>query len=275
MVQARIGHKQIKNAKRSADEASPYGTLDGIRRVLDNFSPPGGSFDPAGSWKHTYAIWLEENAGPAGYFEIAREPSGGGIALTVESAIAQSTGAVQQIKAKIQCAADALATPKSWELESSFLDSSGRPVAAVRLTETARVSKGSIESQFGRAKGTRKLPLPFTSNWSLFEAVQRLPGPDAAALRFALLEDLDLIKPNQRLSFAEKTSVSVAGGRDLALKGYERIGEGALPYRYWVDDQHRLLFALTGPRAYVYDAEARGKIAPGQNVKKGKRAKKG
>lgn len=266
--QGKTAKRQNKRARAVAEQATPYGTLASIRAFLDSFSPPAGSFDPSGSWKHSYAIRLEGVASPVGYLEIQREASGGGIALSVESAVAQFTGAVQHTKAKILCAADALCTPKSWQLESAILDAAGQPVAATRVTHTAVVAGDTIEAQFGKRKRVSQAPLPFTSNWSLFDAVQRLSGKGMAPLRFALLEDLDLLKPNQRLSFVEGTSVGVAGGRQLALSGYERIGEGVLPYHYWVDDQHRLLFVLTGPRAYLYDPEARSRMGVGQRARR-------
>jgi hypothetical protein len=64
-------------------------------------------------------------------------------------------------------------------------------------------------------------------------------------------------------------TVAVAGGKQLALTGYERIGEGILPYRYWLDEQHRLLFVLSGPRSYLYDPDARSHVTEG--ARKGRR----
>jgi len=255
---------QKKKELRAAAEATPYGTLAAVRAFLSKFSPPDGSFDPSGAWKHSYEIHLNSSAAPVGFLEVARE----GSALTVESAVIQSTGAVQQTKARLICAPDALATPRSWQLESVLLDKAGQPVADTRLAHAAAVKGDTIEAQFGKHKRVSKVSSPFTSNWSLFDAAQRLSGKGMAPLRFALIEDLDLFKPNQRLSFAEKTEVSVAGGKQLALIGYERIGEGILPYRYWVDDQHRLLFVLSGPRAYLYNPEARSAIQAGHRPRK-------
>jgi hypothetical protein len=264
MYQKSAKAQKKKEQRAAATQATPYGTLAAVREFLGKFSPPERSFDPHGAWKHGYEIHLNSSAAPVGYLEIARE----GSALSVESAVIQSTGAMQQTKARIICAQDALATPRSWQLESVLLDSAGQPVADTRLAHTATVTGGAIEAQIGKHKRTSKVSPPFTSNWSLFDAAQRLPGKGMSPLRFALIEDLDLLKGNQRLSFAEKTEVSVAGGRQLALTGYERIGEGVLPYHYWVDDQHRLLFVLSGPRAYLYNPEARSAIQAGRRPRK-------
>jgi hypothetical protein len=241
----------------SGNVAAPYGILASIQPVLDKFSPPTERLDPKGSWKHSYAIWLEDEGDPNGYIEIQREASAAGVSLAIDSVVTQTTGTAQTTKAKILCAADLLCTPKSWQVESAFLGVSGQPMAATRLTLSAAVKGSVIESQSGKRRRQTKAPLPFTSNWSLFEAIQRLPGSGMTPLRFALLEDLDLVKPNQRLSFCGKTTVSVAGGKHLELSGYEQTGDGVLPFHYWVDEQRRLLFALSGTRAYIWDPEAR------------------
>jgi hypothetical protein len=240
-----------KKAKDPAEEqARPYGTLAGIRQFLNKFSPPSGSFDPTGAWKQSYTI----------------QHTGG--ELRVESLITHANGG-QQTTATIQCASDALCAPRSWKLESIMRDQAGQEIASTRVVQEATVKDGSIESTLGGRKVNVKTPHPFTSNWSLFAAVQRLDAKQTTPLRFALLEDLDLLKPNQVLAPAGSKTVEVADGKQLALTGFERIGEGILPYRYWLDNQHRLLFVQSGPRAYLYDPEARSHPVP--RSKKGKK----
>lgn len=242
----------------SEGRARPYGMLASVSWLLERFSPPSESFNAAAHWVLTYALWLENAKRAAGYMELRRERSGSGLSLQVESAVLQKTGVIHSTKAKILCADDALCTPHSWQLESSILSLAGDPVPSTQLTYTAVVKKNTIEAEFSAGKRFRQLLLPFTSNWSLFEAVQRLStGRTTSPLRFALLEDLDLLKPRQTLSALGTTSVAVAGGRFLSLDGYEQIGDGVLPCHYWVDDQHRLLFAISGTRAYLYDPDAR------------------
>lgn len=244
----------------SEGQARPYGTLASVRWFLDRFSPPLESFNPRANWVLTYALWLEDAKKAAGYLELRREASGSGLSLQVESAVLQTTGVIQSTKAKIFCAEDALCTPHSWQLESCILSHSGDPVASTQLTYTAVVNKDAIQAEFGARKRVRQVPVPFTSNWSLFEMVQRMSNNRGTPLRFALLEDLDLLKPRQTLSVLEKTTVPTAGGRFLSLDCYEQIGEGVLPCHYWVDQQHRLLFVLSGTRAYLYDPQARQRV---------------
>ena len=258
-----IKKQQRKQEIRSGAVASGrYGTLAGIEDLLGAFQPPTGPFDPEGSWKQAYQMHLGSDGQESapGFLEIRREVSGAGLTLFVEMQVLHMTGGLQQTTAKIACANDPLCSPKSWQLESVLADPTGRPLESTRMASRATVKAGAVEAEFGKHKRTIKLPGPFTSNWSLFDAVHHLRGKDTAPLRFALLEDLDLLKPNHRLSFAETASVKAAGGRELKLTGYEQIGEGVLPFHYWLDEQGRLLFVLSGPRAYIYDPEARAKV---------------
>jgi hypothetical protein len=241
--------------------AQAYGTLEAWRQPLESFSPPSGSFDPEGSWKQSYAVWLQTGlALPAGFLEVQREVSSGGVILTVECCVVQMAAGKQQTKARLVCDAGPLCSPKSWDLEAVALDDAGQPVARTRVVERAVVKGGAIEAEMNGRKRTVKIPLPFTSNWAVFDIIQHLPAKDAAPLQFAVLEDLDLPKPNQRISFFGAATVNVAGGRQLALTGYEQIGEGILPFYYWRDESRRLLLAVTGPRAYIYDPDARKRV---------------
>jgi hypothetical protein len=228
-----------------------YGELDGFRAP--------GSFAPDGQWKHTYRIWLV-NRRDYGFLSIERRPSsdGGSVTLDVEVSVQQAAGTVHQTRSRIQCADNALSTPQSWEIESEILSSDLQPIEVTRVREDAKVKGGKLSITAAGRSLNREIPAVFTSNWSLFDAVQRLPGKEAPTLEFALLEDLDLLKQRQRLSYWQSTGIDIGvdGGDSLQLTGYQQIGAGILPYQYWVDDQHRLLFAISGIRAYIFAPNA-------------------
>lgn len=99
-----------------------------------------------------------------------------------------------------------------------------------------------------------RAPNAFTGSWSLFDAVQRLPF-EVDPIEFDMLDDLELMKPRQRLVAGPSIEV-VLNGRKLRLHSFEQIGEGILPYSYWLDDQHRLLIAVGGVRAFIWDPTA-------------------
>ncbi|MDH7571793.1 MAG: hypothetical protein QHJ73_19610, partial [Armatimonadota bacterium] len=168
-------------------------------------------------------------------------------------------GTVHRTRAELRCAADALASPRSWQLRSWLEDLEGQPVPLTEVEESASVRGNSVQVKWGARSSTRRVPTPFTSNWSLFDAVQRLPAPAVPALTFALLEDLDLLKEKQQLSYRETTEVEWDDGT-VRLQGYQQLGEGILPWHYWRDGARRLLFVVTGIRAYLWSPEAERRV---------------
>jgi hypothetical protein len=224
--------------------------------ALDVLRPPDGSFDPAGAWSHAYRLWLVQPWNSGGALTIARKPLPNGKArLTVDVAIAERGGFERKTHAVLTCAADALSTPLSWTLDTQALDLEGRAIARATVKESGSLTGGELTVRFGGQTCRSRVPTPVTSNWSLLHAVQRLPGEAAKPLEFALLEDLDLLKPEQRLTFRETTTVTL-GDRSILLRGYQQIGRGILPWQYWVDDAGRLLLAFSGVRALIYDPGA-------------------
>lgn len=221
---------------------------------LNDFTPPAEAFDPNGTWTNTYRLWMVQRY-MRGSLRLKREPTAEGVRFSVDLDVVEQAGYCRRTRAVIACAADVLATPKSWTLTSQIRDLDDQPTTGTRLSETGTVSGGRVEARFGRRRRTQKVAGPVTSNWSLLGAVQRLGGAKTKPLRFTMLEEMDLVKPDQRLEFREAKEFEL-GGRKLHLIGYQQIGRGVLPWQYWVDERGRLLFALSGLRALLYDVEA-------------------
>jgi hypothetical protein len=253
--------------QKTADLPRPLAKLGA---ALKEFQPPSGPFDPKGAWEHRYAIWVIYPDAPGGgnrlanqsmtrvmgALRIRRQPEAGAIMLDVGLA-AKLGGRVAGnclVTAHVTCADDPLATPRAWDLRSVTLGQDGKPIEGTESKETGQIADGMIRR---RGKAERAIPAPkaFTSSWSLFDALQRLPGDDVAPMTFDLLEEMDLLKPNQRLYYRQTVEAPM-GGRPVRLHGFEQIGEGILPYTYWLDDQRRLLIAVGGMRAYLFDASA-------------------
>ncbi|MCX7047506.1 MAG: hypothetical protein NTX50_18735 [Candidatus Sumerlaeota bacterium] len=237
-------------------------TLERARPCLEGFQPPAGAFDPRGAWEHRYAIWVAYPGFPIapipksaamGELKLRRKPAGqGGFTLEAAQTTMQGNrGSTRyRVLAKMDCAEDALATPRSWELNSSSANATGQVTEETQVSRTGKVAGGRM---ICKGKTERILPAPkaFTSNWSLFEAIQRLPATGAQPLEFDLLEEMDLLKPGQRLTFRETVEIELAG-KPLRLHGFDQIGQGVPPYQYWLDDQRRLLLAVGWMRAYIY-----------------------
>ncbi len=237
-----------------------------MREVLERLRAPEGPFDPRGEWEHRYSVWVlspergakGEHPHPNGTLTLKRKPAGeGALTLEVDFNISTRGPAGARTRASLTCAADRLATPRQWELRFEAVEQ-GEPVAQTTVVETAVVRDGVLVRR-GHAEHRIKLARAFTSNWSLFEAVQRLPF-DSAPAGFDMFEDLDLLKPDQRLRPAGEVALEL-GGRPVRLRAFRQIGRGILPTHYWLDDQHRLIAASGALRGFIWD---NGAAAPGR-----------
>lgn len=223
--------------------------------ALEGFVAPAGRFDPNGEWEARYRLWMVQSSQGGGCLHLRRQPGDDGVRLRVELAVAEVDGYLRRTQADLHCAADALCTPRAWQLSSQSIGFDGRTIPGTELSETGAIRDGVLEVRFGRRSRKQKLPGAATSNWSLFDVVQRLAGEKTRPLTLALLEEMDLVKPGQRLCFREMKDFEL-GGRKLRLCGYHQVGRGVLPWQYWVDEQGRLLLAFSGVRAWVRDPKA-------------------
>ena len=189
---------------------------------------------------------------PVGALRINRRRNSQGL---IELQVAQITNMggptrSERIRAEIVCSGDRLCTPESWTMRSRIFDAQGTAVPLTHVTTKGDTASGTITIS---GTGERKVfaPQAFTAGWCLFDAVQRLPF-DLRPLSFTMLDDMELPKRNQRLSPGRSMDVRL-GGRIVSLHSFEQVGEGILPYTYWLDEQHRLLMAIGGLRTFLFD----------------------
>jgi hypothetical protein len=251
------------------DRNRTYGTLEAFHEFLDQFVPPTEAFDPLGAWKQSYQIQLfGEMVGSVGFLELERRPAPQGFALTVATEFTSDNGR-QEETAKLLSAADKFGSLRSIQAESVTSDVAGAPIPSLKIALSGQVRDGSIEWTRAGRKRTARAAAPVVSNWALFDAVQRLKPDGEQPLAFTLVDDGDVVKPGQRVTYAGKTQVKVAGGAGLSLDCWEQTGYGIIPIHYWVDAQHRLLFAIAGQKAFLFDPGARNK--PGEIRVKGRK----
>ena len=224
----------------------PY-SLRHLSDALPGIEVSAKPFDPEGEWEHNYAIWNPSRgkgfkSAVAGSFRIRKRlTTDGDTRLQVTQVIKmQGVNGTGNTKASITCAADDLAAPIRWKIDSEVVDPNGKQV---KLTAVS-------------GSGEKKVSGRLSSSWSLFDAVQRLPF-DAKELRFDMLEELELLRPDQILWPGETAEIEV-GRRKVRLHSFEQIGTGILPMTYWLDDEHRLIIAVNERRAFILGAKAGG-----------------
>ncbi len=233
------------------DDMLPY-SLQLLSDALPKVEIPTERFDPNGEWEHNYAIWIPSRgkdfkSEPAGSLRIRRRLTpDGNIRLVVTQIVRmKDVNGSGRSKAAITCVNDKLCAPIRWQIDSEVDNPDGKQVRLTSVSISGEASGGSITLDGKKITASERL----SSSWSLFDAVQRLPF-DAKELRFDMLEEMELLKPDQML-WAGETAEMEIGGRKTRLHSFEQIGWGILPFTYWIDDNHRLIVAVSQRRAYL------------------------
>ena len=234
---------------------------------LNKWSPPATPFDPAGDWAATFVRHVlipgrdgAPGGGAAGSLELRQTPASDGLRLDAVEIVVTGFSTLTT-GAAIECGADPLCTPRSWTLRIRWQTN---PPAQAEKGEIDQDRSGCVAGDGIVLRGARerRIPAPprWTSFWSLFSVVPRLPFEKAPPLEFDLLEDLDLHKPGQCIVYIGVVPVEV-GGTERNLHVFEQTGHGAMPWRWWLDDRHRILLAAGERRAYLAGPIVKGGAA--------------
>ena len=232
--------------------------LRSLVTTLRKHNPPAGPFDPAGSWDQTWTVCTLAGratvARPVGSLTLRRRVNGKDATLEVAGVKQLGPGGRQQVAATLYGRADdPLATPDRWTFQIDVLDAAGKPVPHTQVRKRAAAEKGTITIR--DTVETRRIAVagPYTVNWCLFDAVQRLPRAKTKPLAFTLIDHFDEPKPETTIACRKPMTVAVAGGRTIATHAYEQFGRGNVPWVYWVDEAGRLLYVVAGLEGYVLD----------------------
>lgn len=227
--------------------------------VLTSFPPPLAGFQPEGGWVHNFRIvtcdgYLDRANRTAGFLQLERI-AGGQKTFTLRfvQKVLHDAGTQHVAQGDLHCEKDACASLLGWRLTSSFLDLDGNPLAGLGAKESGSVLAGVLTAMLGPQVLKQELVRPLAADWSLFEAVQRLPFEPVPARPFDVLEGLRLLREEHRLVYRGRYPWR---GKPSPLHWFHQIGFGLLPYEYWLDERHRLVVAATGGRAYIFDDEA-------------------
>ncbi len=231
-------------------------------RALDEFPTTPEDFKPDGNWVNTYRIWTCHGYRESGNYNVgfvrirrAASKSKEEFMLFVHQQVVQVDGILNVINARMIYLNDQLASPIEWYLSSRFANPDGRDVRELGTEETILIKGNVMSVKAGGRSFKRKVAGRLSCDWCLFEAVQRLKFDKKSSLTFDMLEPLSLLKEGQRLSYRGAHPMKI-GTKDVSLHRFDQLGDGILPYEYWLDDNHRLLAAISMHKAYILDEQA-------------------
>jgi hypothetical protein len=158
----------------------------------------------------------------------------------------------QKIKTTIKCKNDELLTPLNWDLQCDVYDCYQNERPEAQLVEKAEFKDGVITRKI-KGLGTQKIKTAknLTSNWLLFYALSALDQTHKNNLSFDMLDEMHFVRKKQKLQSIGRYPF-IFKNRTLDLSGYQQIGEGIIPTTYWLDDDHRLIFVITGLFYHYY-----------------------
>ena len=123
-----------------------------------------------------------------------------GVRFAVEQELRMMKDYSQWTKASLQCAADRWSTPRRFAAESWTVAPDGKAEADSREKFSAEVVGQEIRFS-GMPKPPVRVGHDWTLDWTLLDALQRLPTEHTAAWELDLVEDCDLLRPRQHLSY--------------------------------------------------------------------------
>jgi len=225
-------------------------------------------FDPQGNFTNTYRVWTchgfrETGNQNVGFLRIKRSApseSKTTFGLEIHQEIVEADGMLNVIEVNMICLNNQLASPVQWHLHSLFLDPNRQNIHDLGTDERA-VIDGNIINVITRGhKFRREVRGPLTCDWCLFEVVQRLNFYKESSLSFDMLEGLSLLKQAQQLSYRGAYPMNLSSN-NMSLHRFDQLGDGILPYEYWLDDNHRLMAVTSMNKAYILDEQAEKKIS--------------
>ena len=229
--------------------------------VLGDLKVDNPKTEPTENWKHNYLSWTchcyeKYKNKDSGLLTIERKnnPSDDGFDLIIHQKTVNTGGIVNIVDATISCNNDTLSTPLHWVMKSRFTDIHGKIRPELTLISKANIEGDVIHLDSNNSKSTKIIKNKISSDWCLFDAVQRLPFENFPEKKFDTFEALHRFKPNQTLRFRDDFKQTIKGNIDLQC--FSQIGEGVLPYEFWVDKNHKPLIVITFSRAYILNDNA-------------------
>ena len=178
-------------------------------------------------WTQTDPATGETQNVEIGRLEIEAAKHGDGVKLSVRQRTSYSKP-LNRLEAEAVCNDDGWLTVRSWKGKSWIEE---RDDLLYEATGEIVATRGRIDDGISE-RIVYNLPPAVASQWGLPMALAsgKLKGGE-----FAMVEDLTLVKPGQRLAKGPEVRVPYKGG-ERVLTSWAQTGPGVLPIHYLVDE---------------------------------------
>jgi len=228
-------------------------------KILENFPELPENYNPWEYWKHTYRIWgchgyRASGNYDVGYVSILKRSARTSVMtmLQVEQKNVLEEGQSSRLFGDLRCNNDEHVSLLQWRGKSDIYNSKGELESDLSAIKDGRMNGNKMSLRSGAGSTEREVKLPLVSNFALFDTVQMMALNEKTSLEFTLLEDNDVLKENQKITYKGVEALEV-GGKSYNLRHYTQTGSGILPYDYYVDESNRLLLVISMNKVYILD----------------------
>jgi len=137
-------------------------------------------------------------------------------------------------KARIICDTDDLNLLRRWDFQSYEVDAKCNIRSLSKLKEKGSCGDGSIRVDSGNHRYEFYTKRGILTQWTIPGVLIR-NAKLKPRIKFDLLQDLSLFKPNQTLVYDGETHFRCKGGFSVTLQTYAQRGEGIVPVHYLLD----------------------------------------
>ncbi len=224
--------------------------------------PEAAAFDPAGNWSQTYRLvgargFHGENTA-VGMIRIKRTSiADDRFRFETEYRVVLQEAMENRVTADAECRVGHPATPLAWTHLSEHRGPEQNVASRLRLKQRGETHNGRVKIRLDRHTYQPELSNPWTTEFVLFESLQRLPFAVAPHVRFDLFEDFSMVKRNQRLIYRGPRDFDLGEAGEHRLHRFDHLGSGIVPFEYYLDEAHRLLVAISGNKFLVLDDDER------------------
>lgn len=231
----------------NARESFPLKTFS---QLLDSFELPAGEFGCSNDWTLKYDLFsLASKAGTrSGSLQLSKAGSQLGVRYRKES----PGDFLMLHDASITCRKDLLSAPEQWLLEFSQWTCAARVIRETPLCKSGRCKPDGMTVNTGRSVRSYPVNGPYSINWALLDAIQRMPRKVGFSTgNFTLFDHFDQMKPEQEIRFWKTTDVEFPRFGKIRMHAFEQIGRGILPIFYWLDERGCPLVVVSGIEGYL------------------------